>query len=212
MGFTAASTATTAGASSAAGSAAAANPLLAQFSVASSLSSAATSAFSAYYGAKSQKINLRHSAAMAEINARIAELGAESALMQGQSESARLTMRAGQVKSQQKVALAANGVDLGQGNAAEIQASTDLMKEIDTDMIKANALRTAWGYRTESMNLRNKAAADLIAAKGINPIGSAATSLLGSAGQVAGQWYGLQREGAFGTTTNAKGATTNSWW
>ena len=170
------------------------------------------SAIGAYYSASTQKQNLKHSAAMAEINARIAQLGAESQLMQGQSEVAKLTMQAGQLKGRQRAALAANGVDLGVGNAAEIQASTDMMKEIDANTIKANAARSAWGYQNQALNYRSKAAADLAAASGISPFGSTVTSLLGDAGSVASQWYGLQKEGAFGTTTDAKGKTTNAWW
>lgn len=218
MGFSASAAASTAaptaaGASGAAGAAGAANPLLAQFSVMSSAAGALQSMFGAYYGAKTQKINLRHSAAMAEINARIADLGAESALMQGQSEVARLTQQAGQLKSRQRVALAANGVDLGVGNAAELQASTDIMKEIDTETITANAVKNAWGYRTNAMNLRSGAAANRVTAGGINPFAQAATSLIGSSTQVASQWYGLQQSGAFGTKTDvATGKTTNAWW
>ncbi len=151
-------------------------------------------------------------AAMAEINARVAELGAQSALLQGKSEVAKLTAAAGQLKSRQKVALAANGIDLGVGTAAEIQASTDMMKEIDADTIKANAMRTAWGYRSNAMNFQNQARSARATAKGINPFMSATTSLIGDAGQVAGQWYGLQKEGAFGTTTDTNGNQVNSWW
>lgn len=173
---------------------------------------AVNSVISSYYGASMQRENLKQSAVMADINARIAELGAQSALLQGKSEVAKLTQQAGQLKGRQRAALAANGVDLGVGNAAEIQASTDLMKEVDAQTIKSNALRTAWGYRTQGMNYQNKALTDRATASGISPVGSGISSLLGGAGQVASQWYGLQREGAFGTTTDTNGNTVNSWW
>lgn len=219
MGFSS-STAASAGAAGAkgggtavtAGTAGAASADLAQFSAVMGVAGAISSAFSAYYGASMQKQNFKHRAAMAEINAKIAELGAESSLLQGKSEVAKLTMQAGQLKSRQRTALAANGVDLGVGNAAEIQASTDMMKEIDTNTIKANAMRTAWGYRTNALNYRNNALTDRASASGISPFMSSATSLMSSAGQVAGQWYGLQKEGAFGTTTDTNGNTVNSWW
>lgn len=185
---------------------------MAQASTAMNVGGAANSAVGAYYGASMQKQNLKFSAAMAEINARVAELGAQSALLQGQSEVAKLTMQAGQLKSRQKVAMAANGIDLGVGNAAEVQASTDLMKEIDANTLKANAMRNAWGYRNQALNYKNKALMDNATASGINPLMSGATSLLGDAGQVASQWYGLQKEGAFGTTTDTNGNQVNSWW
>lgn len=87
----------------------------------------------------------------AEANAQIAEMGAQSVLSQGQQQTAALTLKAGQMKSTQRAAMAANGIDLGEGNAVDVQASTDLMKEIDKNQIEANAIRSAWGYRTQGV-------------------------------------------------------------
>lgn len=216
MGFTAstamASSASTAAGASGASGAGGFGQGLAQFSTASNVGGAVSTALGAYYDASMQKQSAKHTAAMATINARVAELGAQSALLQGKSEVAKLTQQAGRLKSTQKARLAANGVDLGVGNAAEIQASTDIMKEIDTNTIQSNAWRSAWGHRVQAQNYLNQADAARITAKGINPYMSAANSLMGDSGQVASQWYGLQQQGAFGTTTDAKGNTTNSWW
>jgi len=125
-------------------------------------SAAAMGAINANYTAKATLLGASYAEAMARIqaqtvrqtaeaNAKIAEMGAESALHQGQQQSAALTLKAGQMKSSQRAAMAANGIDLGVGNAAEIQASTDIMKEIDKNQIEANAIRTAWGYRTQGV-------------------------------------------------------------
>lgn len=103
----------------------------------------------ASYAEAMARINARSIRQTAEINARIAELGAQSALAQGEQQSNTLSLKAGQLKSTQRAAMAANGIDLGVGNAAEIQASTDLMKEIDMNQIKSNAISNAWGYRTQ---------------------------------------------------------------
>lgn len=164
----------------------------------------------AFFGAGTQKANMRGAAAVADANARIAdtnariaELGAQSALDQGQKQVGALTMKAGQLKSAQRVAMAANGIDVGTGSAAEIQASTDIMKEIDSNTLTANAVRTAWGYRTqgmnaqgEAMNLRNQADSMRSMGSAISPIGSGAASLLGSAGNVASSWYQFKKDGA----------------
>ena len=158
---------------------------------------ALTGAIGSYYSAKSQKINLQGQAALADVNARIAELGAQSALDQGQRQVGALTMQAGQLKSRQRAALAANGVDLGEGNAAEIQASTDIMKEIDKNTLEANSVRTAWGYRTQGMNYQNEAAMQRATASSISPGMAVASSLLTSAGQVASSWYSFKNAGAF---------------
>ena len=133
---------------------------------------------------------------MSRINARIAELGARSAFERGQKEVASLTMQAGQLKARQRASMAANGIDLGEGNAAEIQASTDLMREIDKQTIEANAVRSAWGYRTEAANLQSSAMMKEGSAAGISPFAAGASSLLTSAGQVASSWYQFNKTGA----------------
>ena len=166
-------------------------------SVALSAMGAVSGAIGSYSSAKSQKLGLENQAAMAEINARLSETSAQQELIKGQAESARLTMSAGQLKSKQRTSLAANGVILNEGSAAELQASTDILKEIDKNTIEANAIRSAWGYRTQGVNYQNEALTKRSTAGSISPFMSATSSLLGSAGQVAGQWYSLNKAGAF---------------
>lgn len=154
-----------------------------------------TSAVGSYFSAATQKATLKGQAAVADVNARIAELGAQSALLQGQQQVGALTLKAGQLKSSQRASMAANGIDLGVGNAAEIQASTDIMKEIDANTLTANAVRSAWGYRTQAVNFQNEALMKRAGADSISPGMAAAGSLLGSAGTVASSWYSLNKTG-----------------
>ena len=200
---------------------------LAQMSLASQIGGAATSSIGGFFGASTQRANLAGQSAIAEANARIAdanaaitkttantnariaELGAQSVLDQGNKQTAALTLKAGQIKSSQRAALAANGVDLGDGNAAEVQASTDIMKDIDVNTISANAVRSAWGYRTQATNYQNEAlsaesngwayradaATKRASASSISPASSAATSLLGGAGTVASSWAAFKKNG-----------------
>ncbi len=162
----------------------------------------ASSTIGSYWSAKNNQITLEGQAALADTNARIAELGAQQELFRGQQEVGRLTMAAGQLKGRQRVAMAANGIDLGEGNAAEIQASTDLMKEIDKNTAHANAVRSAWGYRTQGMNYQAEATVKRGAAGGINPGLTAFGSLLSNSGQVAGSWYSMYKAGAFNSPSN----------
>ncbi|WP_174407400.1 hypothetical protein [Basilea psittacipulmonis] len=162
----------------------------------------------AYFGAKTNKYNLQGQAAVAEaqakiqeLNARNAELTAQSTLAKGQHEVAQLTLQAGHLKSAQRTRLAANGVDIGYGSAAEIQASTDLMKEVDMNTIKANALRSAWGHRMQALNykaqassLRTEAGNLRASAKRINPWMLAGQSILGSATKISEDYLGKQKE------------------
>lgn len=147
-----------------------------------------TSAIGSYNSAALSKINLNAQAAIADSNARIAELGAQSALLRGQQQVGALTLRAGHLKSRQRASLAANGVDLGVGNAAELQASTDIMADIDKRTAEANAIYEAWGYRTNAVNYQNAALVQRASARAVSPFSAAAGSLLGSAGSVAKAW------------------------
>ena len=147
--------------------------------------------------AKANQSALNFQTDMSKINARMAERSAQSVLLQGQQQIGSLTLRSGKVKSAQRVALAANGVDLGEGNAAEIQATTDLMTEVDKNTIEANAIRSAWGYRTQGVNASNQAMMSNASASSINPNNAAMSSLMGSAGNVAQSWYAMNKKGAF---------------
>lgn len=190
---------------------------------------ALTSAIGGYYSAQAQKSNLQFQYDIAALNARIADInaetilflsginerraerGAQSELMNGQQQIGALTLKSGQIKSSQRAALAANGVDLGAGSAAELQASTDLMKEVDRNTLQANAVRSAWGYRDQGMDaqihgvtqarnarmtaagLRSEAMIKGASADSISPGMTTLSTLLGSAGKVASAWYQYQR-------------------
>ena len=154
------------------------------------------SAVGAYQQAKSARSQLRYQAAIAEINARLAESSAQQALQQGQQQVAATTMKYGALKSGQRAAMAANGVDLGTGNAAEVQASTDILKDIDKSAIEANAIRSAFGYRMQGTGYQNQARMDRASASGLSPVSAGFSTLLGSATKVAGSWYALSKVGA----------------
>lgn len=157
---------------------------------------AGTSLAGAYFGAESQKLAMRGAAQIADINARQSELAAQQELARGNAQVAELTSRAGQVKSAQRAALAANGVDLGEGSAAEVLTSTDIQKEQDVNTITANAVRAAWGQRMQATNFRNEALSRRASANSISSGLAAASSLLGSATAIAGTWYSMSKVGA----------------
>jgi hypothetical protein len=155
------------------------------------------SAIGGYYGAKAQKINMLGSAEIQDLNADLAERAAQQELAKGNAEVAAVTARAGQLKSKQRVSMAANGVDLsGGGSLAEVLTSTDLAKENDVNTITTNAVRAAWGLRAEATNMSNDANAKRAGVESISPFMAANSSLLGSAGSIASSWYSLNKTGA----------------
>lgn len=156
--------------------------------------------------------------------ANLAEMGRQQAIAKGQTEQAQLTLQAGNVESSQRAEMAANGIDIGEGSAAEVQASTRLLTETDKNQIAANALKEAFGYTQQIMDFQHQAtndslqagnyrleannqrldalshdmaaasdlgsaAMDKASAKAVKPGMDAFSSLLGSAGNVLGNWY-----------------------
>lgn len=152
-------------------------------------------AVGSYYGAKSQQESLRAAANIADINAGMSEHAAQIELLRGNEDVAKVSARAGQVKGAQRAAMAANGIDLGVGNAVEVLTSTDLSKEQDMDAITANAVQSAWGQRMNATNFKNEALTKRAGADSISPFMAAASSLLGSSTQVAASWYSMNKAG-----------------
>jgi hypothetical protein len=105
------------------------------------------------------------------------------------------TMQAGQVKSTQRARLAANGIAVGVGSAAEVQASTDIIKEIDKNQIKSNAVADAWGYRMKAVGYEGDALMAM-AKKQSAGLNFGAT-LLSGASQIANNYMLMSAHGVF---------------
>lgn len=129
-------------------------------------------------------------------NALIAERAAASAITSGQEQASNASIRGAQTIASQRAALAANGVDINSGTAANVQASTKWVTDANVDTITANAARAAMGYTTQSQNYSNQSGAYRAAADSVSPVTAGATSLLTSATSVASDWYRMQRVGA----------------
>lgn len=150
---------------------------------------ALSSANAASNAAESQKDQLSTQAAISDINARISETSAQQTLLSGQREEQKSRIATANLKGTQRVNLAANGVDLGEGSAVQILTGTDVMGEIDANTIQQNAIRSAWGYRTQASNSKAQASMSRAASGAISPSSAFTSSLIGSAGQVASSWY-----------------------
>jgi hypothetical protein len=170
---------------------------------------------------RSQKLELDLKATISGINARLAETAAQSTLLTGQRQEQGQRLKTAQLKSTQRNQMAARGIDLGSDTATNILTTTDVMGEIDANTIEANAVRAAWGYRTEGVNYQidaamatangNMAVANARANAAANMSGAPSTSysrvstgaamassLLGAATNVASTYYSMNKAGAFG--------------
>ena len=158
---------------------------------------AITSTIGAYNSAQSQKDGLNFAAGIADLNARMSERSAQGELMRGQREVGRSRIATAGLKGRQRASLAANGVDLGVGSAAEILTSTDVLGEIDANTLQANAVRQAWGYRTQAVGYQNDALMKRASADSISPGMAAFSTLLTEGSKVGMSAYGMNKAGAF---------------
>lgn len=91
-----------------------------------------------------------------EFNAKIADFQAEDALERGDIAASRVRAEGRRIKGSQRVAAAAQGIDVNSGSAAEIQDDTELFSELDANTIRSNAYREAFGYKIDAINSRGR--------------------------------------------------------
>lgn len=114
----------------------------------------------------------------------MAEYAAQDALKRGEESAISVRMRADQLKGKQRASMAARGLDLGVGTAAELQDQTDFFGQVDQATTRNNAQRDAWSARASGDAARAQGDA---AARQANI--SAFSTLLNTSSQVAGKWY-----------------------
>lgn len=133
---------------------------------------AGVKAVGAYQSAKAQK-------SAAQANASFETQQAGQAITAGQMREESSRLQTAQTFGAQRAALAANGVDLGQGSANDVLTTTKVLGNRDAATIQQNALMQAWGYKTEAAMSESEAA-------NIHPGEAAFSSLLGSATSTTG--------------------------
>jgi hypothetical protein len=168
-----------------------------------SLVGMANSAIGAYYGAKStqlklesQKLSYEFQQDIAEINSGMIELQAQQIMRAGRNASMRSTLAAGKTKSAGRASMAARGIQLGVGSTQEVEATTDLIKEIDKNTIDSNTIRAAEAERMRKVGMDASATIAGInafgaqaSAAGISPFSAATSSLLQGGSAFANSWY-----------------------
>lgn len=115
-------------------------------------------------------------------NAQMAELQAQDAERRGEREAMELQRRVAATKSSQRVSLAAKGLDLTYGTAADLQDQTDFFGASDVATTRMNARKEAFARRGQSANFQAEALSS-------RPWMTAGGTLLAGGGQVADKWY-----------------------
>jgi hypothetical protein len=161
-----------------------------------------SSTVGAYYAANAQKGALRAQADIDRLNAATSDRAAFGVMRQGERAEQAKRLETAAVKGKARVAMASNGVALDSRTPQQVLNTTDVMGEIDALEINANAVRSAWGYKTQAVDHRNRAVLAEGQAAGISPFMAGLTSLIGSATSIAGNWYNMQKTGMFSSTSS----------
>lgn len=121
-----------------------------------------------YLGAKADgdaaKKQARFNRQQAEWNAREAEREAEFVLKKSQKDASQYMKDVGATIGAQRVALAAQGIVVDDATAATVQEQTREIGLEDALTIRQNAMREAYGLKSEAMNFRLQAQFDEAAA------------------------------------------------
>jgi|GEM_PF-6561941 len=97
-----------------------------------------------------------NAAIVAANNAKLANWKRSDALQRGEVAAQTAMLERRQLIGRQRASLAASGVDMTQGSALDLLASTEYLGQIEVNNIQSNAAREAWGYDLESNNYINQ--------------------------------------------------------
>ena len=135
--------------------------------------------FSSTLGSVANAVNAKRTAG---VNAGLAQQQVADAIARGRTAEFNSRLKTANLKSTQTARMAANGVALDSGSPLDVLTSTDVMGEQDALTIRNNAAREAYGYNVQAANYKAQAAS-------ANPFAAGVSTLLGSAGSVANNWY-----------------------
>ncbi|HEM6661588.1 TPA: hypothetical protein ACKEYL_001614 [Acinetobacter baumannii] len=147
-------------------------------------------ALSSYAKMKAQKQAFKQQEKLALYNATLSDNQARQAIEDGTNAVTDYQRNVSAFKSSQINALAENGIDVTQGSAIDLLASTEMLAQGDIDSIKYNAALQSWGHKVQATNYRNQAEKYRVAAKSIRPVLSTILNLSGEAAAAFGSSMG----------------------
>ncbi len=131
-----------------------------------------------------------YSADVSTRNALLADASAQDAVQRGALAESRLRSGTRQLIGAQRSGYAGQGVDVNSGSAADVQADSSRLGEMDALTIRTNAMREAHGYGVQASNDRTQAAMTRLA--GDNQAGAlrdqSVSTLLTGGSRLANMW------------------------
>lgn len=147
-----------------------------------------------YAQSQSIKANAAYQGTIAKINAELSTMQAEDALKRGENQARDYQTEVNNMLSDQRVAYAAQNVDITFGTPADVQKETRLKGALDVLTIKNNAWREAWGYKVEANNSTYQGKFAAITGEGQSRMTliTGGMNALSSVGQGAASYYSIQ--------------------
>lgn len=137
-----------------------------------------------------------YEARLFEQNAGVADLQAADSIARGTLAEQKLRGETRQTVGGQRVGLAAQGIDINSGSAADVQAEAQSIGETDALTTRLNAAREAWGFQTQAQDLRNRA--ELTRRGASAQAGALRTAATGTLLTTASSLYGQSRSWSSG--------------
>lgn len=167
------------------------------------------SGFGALASGFSNKSMYDYQSGVAQLKSQIDQWNAESARQTGEVSSLSAGLQQGQQFGKIIAAQSASGLDIRSGSNKQVQDSTRQINQLDTDIIRSNAAKTAYGYETESV--ADQAQANVYSMAGNNSLAAGfmglGTSIMGGISSVSNEWLQGNRVGLWnGTQSNSSGA------
>lgn len=173
--------------------------IAAPIAIASAVAATAASAYGAIQTGDAERKNANYQAAIARQNAIVANQNAEYATQAGAAQATDQGIQNRQQLGAVRAGLAAHGVNVDTGSAANVEQSQRETGETSSLQTTANAALQAYGYKTQATSQTEQANLAGMQATNAGQAGvtSAAGSLVSGASSLASKWSNFQTTGAF---------------
>lgn len=171
-----------------------------------------SSLLSAYQQSQALKAQAQYTKDQNDTNARLADMQADDAIRRGNTEANKAVRQGDQMVSEQRAASAAQGIDINTGSAGDIQTETTALSQQDAEIMKNNAWREAWGFKTQAIDARNQGNLALVAGNNAarNTMLTGGLQALSQFGQAAGYAAKGAKTGATSSTSSRDSSTPMS--
>lgn len=158
---------------------------------------AAYSAYQQKQAGKAQQGQLNYQAAVDRNNKIISDRYAQDAIDRGKVEEEEQRRKTQQIKGNQRVGFAANGIDLGSDVVTETLQDTAMYGELDALTVRNNAQREAYGYKVQGMNFEASAINNTVSGKNAKTAGKTAAfgTILSGGSSVLGTYNDYKAKG-----------------